>query len=162
LDIIEEARDLTLEEWNFRSILNTHLQSLLHQQRIYWQQRGTINWVKFGDECTTFFHANASIRLRRNTITSLKDANGHDIFEHEAKASLLWNAYKDRMGTSEFSHMYCELETLLNRDNDLGGLEVPFSKEEIDAVIADLPNNKSPGPDGFNGEFLKKCWPLIA
>lgn len=58
--------------------------------------------------------------------------------------------------------MYCELETLLNRDNDLGGLEVPFSKEEIDAVIADLPNNKSPGPDGFNGEFLKKCWPLIA
>jgi hypothetical protein len=78
LDIIEEIRDLTLEEWNFRSILNTHLQSLLHQQRIYWQQRGTINWVKFGDECTAFFHANASIRLRRNTITSLKDANGHD------------------------------------------------------------------------------------
>jgi hypothetical protein len=49
--------------------------------------------------------------------------------------------------------MYYELETLLNRDNDLGGLEVPFSKEEIDVVIAYLPNNKSPRPDGFNGEF---------
>jgi hypothetical protein len=25
-----------------------------------------------------------------------------------------------------------------------------------------LPNNKSLGPDGFNAEFLKKCWPIIS
>jgi hypothetical protein len=28
-------------------------------------------------------------------------------------------------------------------------------------VVASLPSNKSPGPDGFNMDFIKKCWPII-
>jgi hypothetical protein len=90
LDIMEESKDLTLEEWNFRRLLSSHLQELLHQQKIYWKQRETIKWVKFGDECTAFFHANASIRFRRNTITSLKNVDGLEVFQHEEKAQLLW------------------------------------------------------------------------
>jgi hypothetical protein len=41
-------------------------------------------------------------------------------------------------------------------------LEEPFTKEEIDSIIQQLPIDKSPGPDGFNGDFLKKCWPTLA
>jgi thymidylate synthase len=39
LDTIEERRDLSVEEWNFREILHSKLSSLLHQQQIYWRQR---------------------------------------------------------------------------------------------------------------------------
>ena len=28
-------------------------------------------------------------------------------------------------------------------------------------MVAALPNDKAPGPDGFNGLFLKVCWPII-
>jgi hypothetical protein len=78
LDAIEEWRDLTLQEWNFRNILNQKLTDLLHQQMVYWRQRGTIKWVKLGDENSKFFHANASIKHRRNLlITSLSDASGN-------------------------------------------------------------------------------------
>lgn len=35
-------------------------------------------------------------------------------------------------------------------------LEKPFSKEEIMKAIASMQNGKSPGPDGFPSEFLKK------
>lgn len=42
LDFLEEIRDLSLQEWNFREILANKLVSLLKQQRIYWKQRGTI------------------------------------------------------------------------------------------------------------------------
>jgi hypothetical protein len=52
--------------------------------------------------------------------------------------------------------------SLINLAQNLGWLESEFLKEEIDRIIADLPNNKSPGPDGFNGEFLKKRWPTLA
>jgi hypothetical protein len=28
-------------------------------------------------------------------------------------------------------------------------------------VVKDFPADKAPGPDGFSGKFLKKCWPVI-
>lgn len=42
LDFIKEYRDLTLQEWNFRRIIQDHLTHLLNQQLIYWKQTGTI------------------------------------------------------------------------------------------------------------------------
>jgi hypothetical protein len=41
-------------------------------------------------------------------------------------------------------------------------LEEPFTREEIDSIIQLLPTDKSPGPYGFNGEFLKRCCPIVA
>lgn len=35
---MEEHRDLSLQEWNVRTILKEHLESLLHRQKIYWKQ----------------------------------------------------------------------------------------------------------------------------
>lgn len=35
LDIMEEFRDLTVAEWNFRDLLQIHMGTLLHRQKIY-------------------------------------------------------------------------------------------------------------------------------
>jgi hypothetical protein len=161
IDLIEEWRDLSIEEWNCREILNDKLSQLLHQQKIYWKQRGAIKWVRLGDESIKFFHANATIRNRRNSIASLSDSNGNMVFEHSAKASLIWNDFRERMGTTCFEGMQFDLDNLLQHNVDLSSLEMPFSQQEIDDVVRNLPLDKSPGPDGFNNEFLKKCWPIV-
>jgi hypothetical protein len=34
-------------------------------------------------------------------------------------------------------------------------------RDEIDLIIKEMPSDRAPGPDGFNGMFLKKCWGII-
>jgi hypothetical protein len=94
---------LSLQEWNFRKVVQDHLMSLLEQQRIYWQQRGRIKSASLGDESTKFFHANATIRHNKNVILSLRNEAGEELFKHEEKVELLWQSYKPRLGTSEFT-----------------------------------------------------------
>ncbi|KAL6643274.1 hypothetical protein ACP70R_021455 [Stipagrostis hirtigluma subsp. patula] len=53
------------------------------------------------------------------------------------------------------------LENLINRQENLGNLTAAISQEEVDRVIKMMPADKAPGPDGFNGFFMKKCWNII-
>jgi len=162
LETVELFRDLSLPEWNFRDLISAKLISLLKQQKTYWKQRGKIRWVKEGDAGTKFFHAHATIRHRKNTITTLQDGLGNIFQHHEQKAELLWNAFKERMGMTDFNYMIFNLGDFIQPVEELEQLELPFTKEEVDEVVSNLPNNKSPGPDGYSNEFLKGCWPLIA
>lgn len=114
LDILEELRDLAIHEWNFRELLNQQLISLLHQQKIYRQQRGKIKRVKFGDGNTKFFIANATIKFNKNSITSMEDSEGIQHFSHDSKAQLLQNSYKDRLGTFEFNNIMFDLSDFID------------------------------------------------
>ena len=77
ISLLEEFWDLSISEWNFRSLLEEKLLFLLRQQKIYWKQRGTIRWVKEGDAGTKFFHANATIKHRKKLITTMEDSEGN-------------------------------------------------------------------------------------
>jgi hypothetical protein len=109
-----------------------------------------------------FFHSNASIRHNHNFIATIQDDSGNMISGHEAKAETLWEAYKIRLGTKGVSEMVFDLNMVLQSSQDLNILEAPFSENEVNLVIASLPSGKASGPDGFNSDFLKKCWPIIA
>jgi hypothetical protein len=43
----------------------------------------------------------------------------------------------------------------------LGKFRYPFSEEEVKATIMEMPSDKAPGPDGFNGKFFKVFWEII-
>jgi hypothetical protein len=162
MDFIEESRDLTIQEWNFKNALVHHLQGLLSNQRSYWKQRGQIKWATLGDAGTKFFHANATSKHRHNSILSLSSDNGMVAFSHKDKEEVLFQAFKDRLGTSQPTSMVFNLSELLQPANNLSTLELPFSRGEIDQIIRNLPTNKSPDPDGFNTDFVRKCWPVLA
>jgi hypothetical protein len=64
------------------------------------------------------------------------------------------------MGVSVNPQMLFNLNQIMVQ-HDLQELIAPFTNEELDAVAKDLPNDKPPRPDGFNGHFFKKSWNLI-
>jgi hypothetical protein len=59
-DNLEDSRDLSREEFNFRNIVKVHLKKLLGIQSDYWKNRCTIRWIKLGGENTKFFHAKSN------------------------------------------------------------------------------------------------------
>ena len=160
-DTLEELRILSRAEWNFREIIKQQLLTFLRYQNIYWRKRFTMRMVKFGDENTKFFHAMATDRYRKNKITQLMLEDGRIINEHDEKATVIWNTYKAHMGQTCKPAMHFDLNNLVNLTVDLSSLVEPFTREEIDKVIKDMPSDKAPGPDGFNGHFLERCWYII-
>jgi hypothetical protein len=90
--------------------------------------------------------------------------NESKITDHDGKADILWKAFKERMGTTENLSMKFNLHEIFGYSLDrqlLDNLESSFFDKEIEDTIKQLPNEKSPGPDGFNNEFIKACWPII-
>lgn len=117
--------------------------------------------MKAGDAGTKFFHATTTIRHRKNLIARLENNTEVLLTSHQDKAQILWEAYKERLGISEYQTMVLDLNSLLDNQVDFSALEEPFSHMEIDHVVAQMPSDKSPGPDGFNTDFVKKCWGII-
>jgi hypothetical protein len=85
---------LHISEWNFRNIVKRKLQNLLLCKQEYWKKCCTTHWAKLGDENTSFFHSMATIRYRKNTISSLPREDGSIAMDHHEKAGLLWHSFK--------------------------------------------------------------------
>ena len=87
--------------------------------------------------------------------------NGAWIQDHDGKAGLLWNAFRNRLGVPSDTIMLFDLTSFIQPRASLEELVEPFLPEEIDLIVKRMPTDKAPGPDGFNGLFLKKCWPIV-
>jgi hypothetical protein len=66
LDGIEEQRNLSVVEKNFRRIVEIHTRKMLEAKRIYWKSRAKIKWAKLGDEIP-----NSSTLLLLNNIEEI-------------------------------------------------------------------------------------------
>jgi hypothetical protein len=140
LDGLEDQRPLSIIERNFRNARKKHALNLLEAKRKYWRKRENIKWAKLGDENTKIFHAIATRNYRHNYIACLTTEDGRTVTDHEKKAAILWQAYKDRLGVSEHLNILFDLtEHMAN--NDLLELEAPFSHQEIDDIIKHMPND---------------------
>ena len=64
--------------------------------------------------------------------------------------------YANKLDNLEEMDKFLNTHTLpkLNQE-EIESLNRPITSEEIESVIKNLPTNKSPGPDGFSGEFYQ-------
>ena len=64
--------------------------------------------------------------------------------------------YANKMDNPEEMEKFLEMHNLprLNQE-EIENMNRPITSTEIEIVIKNLPTNKSPGPDGFTGEFYQ-------
>lgn len=65
------------------------------------------------------------------------------------------------MGMSSSPTMLFDLSILISPVVGLDSLVAPFQTDEIDSIVKRMPSDKAPGPDGFNGLFLKRRWQFL-
>lgn len=53
--------------------LKAELNKLCNREEQIWHQRSRVQWIKYGDKNTNFFHGTTTQRKRRNFIKGLKD-----------------------------------------------------------------------------------------
>ena len=64
--------------------------------------------------------------------------------------------YTNKLGNLEEMDAFLERQKLPELEQEeIQNLNRPKTREEIEAVIQNLPRHKSPGPDGFPGEFYQ-------
>ena len=65
------------------------------------------------------------------------------------------------MGIAQGIDMQFDPGDLIHPVPGLEDLSRPFTDEEINEVLKGLPLDGAPGPDGFTGMFVKRCWHII-
>ena len=62
--------------------------------------------------------------------------------------------YASKMDNWEEMDKFLEKHNLLRlNQEEIENINRPVTSNEVETVIKNLPTNKSPGPDGFTGEF---------
>jgi hypothetical protein len=133
----------------------------IHTKDSLLRQKSRTKWVQEGDSNSRFFHASIKARRRRNQIVSIMkgDIMIQGVNEIKQEAKLHFFSHLDEAWNSRPFVEGINFNSLTDEDN--ANLLEPFSEEEIRDTVWSCDGNKSPGPDGFNINFLKTCWPIV-
>jgi len=93
------------------------------------------------------------MRKKKSFISTLTGEAGTAITQ-ENKLALAHSHFSNLLGTSSLRTRAINW----NEQHDLEDLDVPFTAQEIEAVIKDMPSKKASGLDRFIDSFFKKCW----
>jgi hypothetical protein len=133
----------------------------LHSKESLIRQKSRTKWIQEGDSNSRFFHASIKARQRRNNIFMLKRGEewieGVSEIKNEAKEHFS-KQFLEEWSSRPFLNSL-GFNSLSDDDNAL--LLAPFDEAEVKETIWSCDGNKSPGPDGFNINFFKSCWPIV-
>ena len=146
-----------------RSHASLYMQLCKDEESLF-KQRSRINWLQLGDRNTKFFHNSLLHRQVRNQIHSLQNSSTGSIITDQQEMGNLASSYYEQLLSAphpplpgSVQHLFPNIITEASRLS----INLPITDEDIKAALFSIPDNKSPGPDGYNSFFFKHCWSII-
>ncbi|KAG5524157.1 hypothetical protein RHGRI_030977 [Rhododendron griersonianum] len=143
--------------------IKKELELTLLREEMYQHQRSRLNWKKFGDKNTAFFHAVVTQRRQRNQLLQIKDRNGSWIKEERGINMHLYRFFSDLFkssGPRDFSSVLDKVECTVTCEMNRN-LTKETTNVEIKEAAFQLGSLKAPGPDGFPGYFYHQFWDIV-
>ncbi|XP_072094113.1 uncharacterized protein [Arachis hypogaea] len=132
------------------------------RKELHWKQMSRPRHVRDIDKNTRYFHNLASARRRNNRIDALV-INGR-LIRNQARIKIAIRNFYKEMYHQEKSPMVGFRDGLVEMvsEEDALTLEMQPTTEEVREAIWDCESSKAPGSDGYNMNFIKKCWDEIS
>ncbi|KAH1097610.1 hypothetical protein J1N35_014531 [Gossypium stocksii] len=118
---------------------NIQLNFKIEKYECYWEQRARVNWLKFGDKNTAYFHSQAMQRRRRNNIHKLKDGGGREteiIQEMERIASSYFQELFSSEPGGNYDHLLSRIGSCICEEDNQKLIALYRIEEIKEAVFA--------------------------
>lgn len=161
-DIIEESRVLSTGEFTLRRLCQDRLDQSIRERPAYWKQCGKCRQLQEDDANTSYLHARATNRMRRNQIRSIEVA-GTVFTSHEDKTQALTAHFSALMAAAAPSTWSFDLNALYAGQPRVQGdaLLAPFTAQEARSTVRAMNRDSAPGPDGFGPSFFQVAWEAV-
>ena len=142
-----------------------HIASL---EEDFLKQKAKLHWLDIGDQNNKTYHRAITSRQAQNMIREIRCVNGDLVNSHleiKQEAESFFSEFLNRIPENFQGTNKEELRSLLDfscSDEDCRLLEEEVTAEEVRKVLFAMPNNKSPGPDGYPAKFFKTTWSVLA
>lgn len=161
-DFLEEDRCLSNVEIQVRQLCSDRLALEIKQKAAYWKQRAKFRAVREGDSNTAFFQAQATGRMKRNTIRCI-EVDGIQVTNHQSKVQALTAHFRNIIGTAGTSVWQFDCSALYQDQlTATECLTAPFTEQEAKEAIKAMNRNNAPGPDGFGAGFYQAAWQTVS
>lgn len=140
--------------------ITKEVEKLWEIEEKYWGQRSRLNWLKFGDQNSRFFHAVTAQRRQRNKVTRIRNGNGEWLEKVEEVGDCFKSFFAELFATAGHRDLSYALSFVKRQISDEinDDLTKPVSMIEVKEAAFELGRDKAPGPDGFSGWFFHFSW----
>jgi len=140
-----------------QQLLKTELHKAWQREEQYWAMRSRINWLRWGDRNTRFFHATTLQRRQCNHILVLRDDHQQWIRD-PGQLQQMTTDYFSLLYTTSGPRCYEQIlqqcpQMVTTEMNNM--LLAQVTMEEVKEATFQLGALKAPGPDGLTGIFYQ-------
>lgn len=162
LDLRDDTTGLNEGERGRRREAAAQLLRQLHNRKCLLAQKAKLRWLKDGDGNSRLFHKSIIVRRRLNSIAGV-EMDGTWAEEPRIVKDYFRDQFSQHFKREDTvkARLAADFETPKLHQSDGDFLISDFTEEEVRTAIWDCGGSKSPGPNGFNSEFLRACWSVI-